>query len=80
MIIIGENMKAEEVSLIAGSGAGVGAFASRYVESVVPFLNNKWINAGVGVALAVAGWVIDMDGVGDFIEGFGVGYTISAVL
>ncbi len=73
-------MKAEEVSAIAGVGAGLGVFGARYVEKTVPFLSNKWLNAGVGAVLGAVGWLMDMDGVGDFVEGFGIGYLLSALL
>ncbi len=73
-------MKAQPIVAIAAASAGVGAFSARYAEKAVPVLQNKWINTGLGVGIGILGWLMDMDGVGDAVEGFGIGYTISAIL
>ncbi len=69
-------MKAEEVSLIAGIG-GVSGYA---VKKAGIGTGNELIDAIIGAGLAGLGWFMDMDGVGDFVEGFGVGYFAGALI
>jgi hypothetical protein len=73
-------MKANVVAGVAAGGAGVG-FITQYFAKGVPY-----VGSGVGgfilgaVITGLGAFVIDMDGVGDFVEGFGVGYAVSSVL
>ena len=69
-------MKGEQVALVAAFGAGIGATT----HSVGINTGNRVVDAAIGIGLAVAGWYIDHDGVGDFVEGFGVGYFLASVL
>ncbi|MEM3264670.1 MAG: hypothetical protein QXH07_01820 [Thermoplasmata archaeon] len=72
-------MNAEHVAAIGAAGAAVGAIVNEKVTS--PITGSGLIPFVVGAILAIAGWkFIDMDGVGDFVEGFGIGYAIDAVI
>ena len=70
-------MKAEEVVLIGASGAGAGAVVHGKLGLST---GNAMIDAVIGAAIAAVGWYLDYDGVGDFVEGFGVGYFLDSVL
>ncbi len=69
-------MKAEEVSLIGAIG-GVSGYATKKAGIST---GNDIIDAGLGLLVAGFGWFMDMDGVGDFVEGFGVGYLVGALI
>lgn len=70
-------MKAEEVSLIGGIGAVSGAL----IREKTPLkTGNAIIDAVVGAIILGAGWFMDMDGIGDFVEGFGVGYLVDSII
>lgn len=72
-------MNAEHVAAIGAAGAAVGAIVNEKVTS--PITGSGLIPFAVGAVIAVVGWkFVDMDGVGDFVEGFGIGYAIDAVI
>jgi hypothetical protein len=70
-------MKPEYVSAIGGIGAITGIYAK---EKLNLQTKNKWIDTAIGLGIAVAGYFMDMDGFGDFVEGFGIGYLADALL
>ncbi|MEM3423823.1 MAG: hypothetical protein QXE51_04595 [Nitrososphaeria archaeon] len=73
-------MKAEEVVAIGSVGAIAGAYVNTSAP-VVPVLTGKGVvPAVVGLAVAVLGYFLDYDGVGDFVEGLGIGLLAGAVL
>ncbi len=73
------SLTAEKVSLIASIGAGVGAIANEKIDS--PVSGQGYIPAVIGIIIAVIGYkYINIDGVGDFVEGFGVGYALDALI
>jgi hypothetical protein len=69
-------MKPELSSAIAGIGAVSGAVVKEKVFST----QNKVIDAVIGAVIFGAGYLLDFDGAGDFVEGFGIGYLASALL
>jgi hypothetical protein len=69
-------MKGEEVAIVASVGATVGVLS----RSIGLTTGNTIIDAGIGVGIAALGWYLDYDGVGDAVEGFGIGYFLGAVL
>lgn len=69
-------MKSEEVVLVAAVAAPIGVIA----HSSGLTTGNNLYDAAIGIGIAVAGWYLDYDGVGDAVEAFGVGYFLSAVL
>ncbi|MEM0050104.1 MAG: hypothetical protein QXW39_06195 [Candidatus Bathyarchaeia archaeon] len=72
-------MNAEYVSAIGAAGAAVGAIVNEKVSS--PITGSGLIPFVVGAVIAAVAWkFIDMDGVGDFVEGFGIGMAIDAVV
>jgi hypothetical protein len=72
-------LKSEHVAAIAATGAAVGAVVNEKIKS--PVTGSGLIPFAVGAILAVVGYkFIDMDGVGDFVEGFGIGYAIDAII
>ena len=72
-------LAAEYVAAIAAVGAGVGAVVNEKVAS--PVTGSGIIPAIVGIVIAVLAWkFIDMDGVGDFVEGFGIGMALDAII
>lgn len=70
-------MKSEEVVLVGAAGAAVGAVAHGKLGLST---GNAVFDAAIGAGVAVLGWYLDYDGVGDFVEGFGVGYFFDSVL
>lgn len=72
-------MKGEEVVIVASAGAITGMAVQEFAP--VPVITGKGlVPAAVGVATAVIGWYIDRDGLGDFVEGLGIGLVAGAVL
>lgn len=72
-------LKAEHVAAISAVGAGVGAVINEKVSS--PITGSGIIPAVVGAAIAIISYMyIKMDGVGDFLEGFGIGMAIDALI
>jgi len=70
-------MKPEFVSATGAIGAVAGAYVK---EKFKLQTGNKWIDAVIGAVIFGAGYMLDMDGVGDFVEGFGIGYLADALL
>ena len=70
-------MKPEFVSAVGGIGAITGIYAK---EKLHLQTGNKWIDTAIGAGIVIAGYFMDMDGVGDFVEGFGLGYLADALL
>ena len=72
-------LKSEQVAAIGAAGAAVGAVVNEKVKT--PITGSGLIPFAVGAILAILGYkFIDMDGVGDFVEGFGIGYAIDAII
>lgn len=70
-------MKSEEVVLIGAAGAGTGAVIhGKFGLST----GNALLDVVIGGIVAAIGWYMDYDGVGDFVEGLGVGYAFDAAL
>ena len=69
-------MKAEEVVLVAATGAGVGAAA----RNVGITTGNVLYDVVLGGVIAFLGWYTDYDGISDFVEGFGIGFALDAAL
>ncbi len=69
-------MKAEEVTAI-GAVSGVGGYVANKFGIRT---GNDLLDAGIGLALAIVGWFMDYDGVGDAVEGFGLGYFAGALV
>jgi len=72
-------LKSEHVAAIAAVGAATGAVANENITS--PITGSGIVPAIFGLAIAVIAYMyVDMDGVGDFLEGFGIGMAIDAIL
>lgn len=69
----------EMVTLVASAGAVAGMATQELAP--IPVITGKGIfQAFVGIAVAVGGWFLDSDGLGDFVEGYGIGLVAGAVL
>lgn len=74
-------MKSEHLVLMASVVSPIGLIAERAAEkSKITLLNNKVVNAVLGIGMAAAGYFTDWDGTSDALESFGAGYFIGAVL
>ena len=63
--------------MIGAVGAGTGAVIhGKFGLST----GNALLDVAIGVIVAAIGWYMDYDGVGDFVEGLGVGYAFDAAL
>jgi NCAIR mutase (PurE)-related protein len=73
-------MKAEELVVLASAGVIAGSVVEQNVA--IPVVStNKWYGVGLGAVVALLGFfVVKMDGVGDFVEAFGIGYGAAAAL
>jgi hypothetical protein len=72
-------LKAEDVAAIGAIGAATGAVVNERVKT--PVTGSGILPFVVGAAIALIGWkFLDMDGVGDFIEGFGIGMAVDAIV
>jgi hypothetical protein len=73
-------MNAEHLVLLASGSAVAGAIVQQNVS--LPIVSgNVWYQAALGAGIAALGYfVIKMDGVGDAVEAFGVGYAAGALL
>lgn len=69
-------MKSEYVVLVGSVGAASGAVA----HSSGFTTGNAYIDAGIGIVIAAAGFFTDVDYASDFAEGFGIGYFLDSVL
>lgn len=68
--------KNDEVALVASVGAVMGAAA----RGVGLTTGNQYADAAIGAAIAGISYYLDMDGITEFGEGFGVGYFFSSIL
>lgn len=72
-------MKADYLVVLASAGVISGSVIQANVA--IPVIStNKWLEVSLGAAIALTGFFVDMDGVGDFIEAFGIGYGAAAAL
>ena len=74
-------MDAEQVVIVASAGTIAGAYVENKFGRMLPVVgSNNIALAAVGVAIAVGGWYLKMDGIADALEGFGLGWAANAVL
>jgi hypothetical protein len=72
-------LKSEHVSAIAALGAATGAVANEKIKT--PLTGSGLIPFAVGAIIAFVGYkFIKMDGAGDFVEGFGIGMAVDAII
>lgn len=71
-----KEMKSNEVVLVGSAGFGT-ALAAHTLGAKT---GNTYIDAGIGIVAALAGWFMDYDGLGDYVEGFGIGYFLASIL
>jgi hypothetical protein len=72
-------LKAEDVAAIGALGAATGAVVNERVKT--PVTGSGILPFVAGAVIALVGWkFLDMDGVGDFVEGFGIGMAIDSVI
>lgn len=70
-----EGLASEHLTLLAS----LSGIAGVLVEESGVISNDNYINAGIGIVLAVLGYFTKMDGVSDAVEAFGIGYLAPAV-
>ena len=73
-------MDSENVAIISGLGAGAGAIVNQ--SNILPYVSGSGIIPAVfGIAVAGIGYfVLKTDYLTEGLIGFGVGYTLSAVV
>ena len=69
-------MKSSEVVLVSAAGVLAGVELNEIGVSS----GNRWIDAGIGVGIFMLGHFTNIDGVSDFLEGVGIGYTFKAIV
>ena len=72
-------MKTETIVLLAASAGVAGLAVQEFAP--LPIVTGKGIIPAVaGLAVAVGGYMLDMDGVADGVEALGVGLVAGAIL
>lgn len=71
-----KQLTSEELVIVSSVGAISGVTA----RSLGLSTGNRVFDAIAGGAVALVGWYMDMDGVGDFVEAAGIGYLLASVL
>ena len=71
-----DTLASEHLTLLAS----VSGIAGVLVEESGRISNNNYLNAGIGLGLALLGYFTKYDGVSDVLEAFGIGYLAPAVL
>lgn len=71
-----KGLASEHLTLIAS----LSGIAGVLVEESGMISNDNYINAGLGIGLALLGYFTKYDGISDVIEAFGIGYASPAIL